>query len=37
MKPGEEVEVQIISSLRELHDTIYSEDESWLQTQVKEF
>jgi hypothetical protein len=28
MKPGEEVEVQIISSLRELHDTIYSEDES---------
>lgn len=28
MKPGEEVEVQIISSLKELHDTIYSEDES---------
>ena len=28
MKPGEEVEVQIISSLEELHDTIYNEDES---------
>lgn len=28
MKPGEEVEVQIISSLDELHDTIYSEEES---------
>ena len=30
MKPGEEVEVQIISGLDKLHDTIYSEDESWL-------
>lgn len=28
MKPGEEVEVQIISSLDQLHDTIYSEEES---------
>lgn len=28
MKPGEEVEVQIISGLEELHDTIYAEDES---------
>ena len=37
MKPGEEVEVQIISSLKELHDTIYNEDESWLQIQAKEF
>lgn len=37
MKPGEEVEVQIISSLDQLHDTIYSEDESWLQIQVKAY